>query len=533
MAAANNDSQGLKIAVAAFVSLTVILAVTSYFLYSSYSHTDARLTAETQKASTADKAARDAISQLDELEKQVGTRANAEFDAVKAEIAAQTKKVNDEIAGLSTQVNDAVTKAEAAGATSTELASAKANVQGLTNSFLGEPNKTFISSLDRLKDLLREQAMLTTALSVNYIDVKRGLEKANGVNQSKLDVASGAANESKTDLEAEHTKHAEARGTLIAKVDEYQTELAKQVTDIANLQNKMRQQEEDYSKRLALTQQTIREIREQLERKEGTLDRPDGYVTYVDHRRGEIHTNLTRSMGFKPQLTMTIFDSQSPGTPTDKPKGTIELVQVGDRDSIARIVKTNNPVDPIRVGDIVYSPVVDPYQAMRIALVGKIDINRDNKDDRADLKRMIEGAGGQVVYDLPPPDVGRKSGDLTGRIDWYVDDDREPLVQNQRREKNLTGHEQEDFLKTRSNAIRELRANGVRPMPLPRLLSELGYDYAAPIRGRAEAVDREALKQLARPRNGTPKNKAAVTPPSPPAARDDASKEETPKEEPR
>ena len=133
---------------------------------------------------------------------------------------------------------------------------------------------------------------------------------------------------------------------MLTKVDEYQTELAKQVTEIANLQTKIRQQEEDYTKRLNLAQQTIREIRDRLEREEGTLDKPDGYVTYVDHRRGEVRTNLTRSMGFRPQLTMTVFDSQSPGTPTDKPKGTVELVQVGDRDSVARIVKTNNPVRP-------------------------------------------------------------------------------------------------------------------------------------------------------------------------------------------
>ena len=43
--ASSSDSQGLKIAVAAFVSLTVILAVTSYFLYSNYSHTFEQLTA--------------------------------------------------------------------------------------------------------------------------------------------------------------------------------------------------------------------------------------------------------------------------------------------------------------------------------------------------------------------------------------------------------------------------------------------------------------------------------------------------------
>ena len=405
------------------------------------------------------------------MRKQIGTRADAEFEAVKSEIAAQTKKVSDEIASLTAQVNEAVGKAQEAGATSTELESAKATVQQLASSYLGEPNKTFISSLDRLKDLLRNQAMLTTALATNYIGAKRGLESANSVNQSKLDVATGAANENKADLEAEHTKHAQERDTLLTKVDQYQTELANQVTEIANLQTKIRQQEEDYTKRLNLAQQTIREIRERLEREEGTLDKPDGYVTYVDHRRGEVRTNLTRSMGFRPQLAMTVFDSQSPGTPTDKPKGKVELIQVGDRDSVARIVKTNNPSDPIRVGDIVYSPVVDPYQAMRIALVGKIDINRDGQDDRGDLRRMIEAAGGQVVFDLPPPDVGRKSGDLTGRIDWFVDDEREPLVQNERRQTHRDGERAgglpEDEVRHDPRAARERRpAQAARPAPV-------------------------------------------------------------------
>ena len=44
--AAANESQGLKIAVAAFIALTVILTVTSYFLYSNYSSAEARLAAD-------------------------------------------------------------------------------------------------------------------------------------------------------------------------------------------------------------------------------------------------------------------------------------------------------------------------------------------------------------------------------------------------------------------------------------------------------------------------------------------------------
>ena len=47
-------------------------------------------------------------------------------------------------------------------------------------------------------------------------------------------------------------------------------------------------------------------------------------------------------------MKLTIFDANSPGLPTDKPKGSVELIQVGDSYSIARVVKTNNAIEPIR-----------------------------------------------------------------------------------------------------------------------------------------------------------------------------------------
>ena len=102
-----------------------------------------------------------------------------------------------------------------------------------------------------------------------------------------------------------------------------------------------------------------------------------------------------------------------------------------------------------------------------------------------DLRRMIEAAGGQVVFDLPPPDVGRKSGDLTGRIDWFVDDEREPLVQNERRETTATGNEMEAFLKTRSDTIRELHqrrpAQAARSAPVGS--SAMTTPPRSPVRG--------------------------------------------------
>src|SRR5262249_30226136 len=157
----------------------------------------------------------------------------------------------------------------------------------------------------------------------------------------------------------------------------------------------------------------------------------------------------------------------SPGIPTEKPKGTIELTKVGEQFSVARIIKTMSPIDPIRAGDIVYSPAWSPNLPMRFALVGKMDVNRDGRDDREELKRMIQEAGGVVDFDLPPMDVGRETGKLTPRIDWYVIDDRIPF-------REVYGKKLSDqslMLQTKmeqrmGEVIKEARLDGIRPMPI-------------------------------------------------------------------
>jgi hypothetical protein len=522
--AAANESQGLKIAVAVFVTLTVLLAVSTYFSYTAYSAADAKLTAAEGKASTAGKAASDALNQFDGLRKEIGARAE-DPDAIKTEIKNEYKKIDDEINTLAAQVNDVVTKAQAAGAQGPELEDAKAKVQQISAAYRSEPNKTYISALARMTDLLKNLAMLNTQVSLNYVDVKRNLEGANGVNAQKLAVESKAFSDSKKDLNEEHTKHESERQTILARIDQYQSENQKMQAEIANLTAKIRKSEEDYTKNLALAQQTIREYRDRLERTETVLERPDGQITFVDYGRGEVHSNLTQSTGARPQMKFSIFDAASPGLPTDKPKGTIELLQVGDRESIARIIKTNSNADPIRVGDHVYSAAWSPNEPMRFALIGKIDINRDGRDDRADLKRMIEAAGGIVDYDLPPPDAGKETGKLSGRDAWYVIDDPKtrPPFRESYGKSGITEAENTEFLKKQTEAVREARLNGVRPMELGRLLPYLGYDFMSPVRGRAEAVDTGALKHLLMPRQDA--NKKAEQP----KAEDAAPKAEAPK----
>jgi hypothetical protein len=501
--AAANESQGLKIAVAAFITLTVILLVTSYFLYSAYSQADAQRASAVDAESKAKAGQSAALKQYEEMRLKIGTRAE-EYDQAKEEITSSFKKIDEKLNTLTTDVNNSVAKAVTAGASGPELEETKNKIQQAINSYRGEPNKTFASSLDRLTDLMANLSLLTTEISKDYLSLRQSLEAATTVAKTQVDVQAKAATDSRADLEAEHKKHEEERGTLLTKVDQLQTDSDKKSTEIASLTTKIKQLEEDFTRRNELQTSIIRELRDLNEQKETILDRPDGYVTYVDYERREALVNVTSRQGARPQQKLTIFDAASPGIPTEKPKGTIMLTKVGAQFSVAQIVKQNDPIDPIRVGDIVYSPAWSPNVPMRFALVGKMDVNRDD--------RMIQEAGGVVDYDLPPAEVGKETGTLSPRIDWYIIDKRTPLRQvfNEKSAENETRKAALD--KKMGEVIKEARANGIRPMLIERLLAYLGYDMNAPVVGRAEGIDNNAMRRLTGTRRPSqPATKAAGT----------------------
>ena len=104
---------------------------------------------------------------------------------------------------------------------------------------------------------------------------------------------------------------------------------------------------------------------------------------------------------------------------------------------------------------------------------------------------MIQEAGGIVDFDLPPPDVGKETGKLSPRIDWYVIDDRMPLREVYPAADTDADAEERGPAEASAwvEVIKEARLDGIRPMPIERLLSFLGYDINTPVVGRAEAVN--------------------------------------------
>ena len=105
--AAANESQGLKIAVAAFIALTVILTVTCYFLY--YGVLRGRRQADIGQRRLAAKVQGPslALNQYEDVQRQ-GRHQGQEYDQAKEEISAHFKKIDQRLDAMINAVNTAV-----------------------------------------------------------------------------------------------------------------------------------------------------------------------------------------------------------------------------------------------------------------------------------------------------------------------------------------------------------------------------------------------------------------------------------------
>jgi RNA polymerase sigma factor (sigma-70 family) len=253
----------------------------------------------------------------------------------------------------------------------------------------------------------------------------------------------------------------------------------------------------------AKTLQTEAQDRHKVEapREKKGSNRAEGSVTFVDDQAKVVLVSLSRSMGVRAPMVMTVIDARSLGFPREKAKASIEITSAGENFSHARIIKTNDPADPIRAGDIVFSPFWSPERPTRFALLGMMELDGDSNDDRSELNRMIKDSGGIVAFDLPPLGLGKETGELSPRIDWYVKDDRVSLPRDPQAKmgKRMRGIIKLDF--RLGEATLEAHRHGIRPMTIERLLAYLGHDLNSPLPGAKD--DRVNSEQTPKKAAGT------------------------------
>ncbi len=186
--AAANENQGLKIAVASFVTLTVVLAVTTYFGFSQASENAAKLADAQSKANTANQAADQATRQLEELQRIAGYDKYEEFETLKAAVQKDQQAFVDSLNQMNQAVATTLNEYRTAGGDAQKVESL-GNAAGQTiNQIIQDPNGTFKSTRERMALLVDNMTQLTTALVLDNGDLHTSL---NAVNQENRAATSG------------------------------------------------------------------------------------------------------------------------------------------------------------------------------------------------------------------------------------------------------------------------------------------------------------------------------------------------------
>jgi hypothetical protein len=180
----SSESQGLKIAVSSLITLTVILGVACYFLFAELSSVRARLAAARDHQVKAEHSARLALTQYDEMRRLVGTKAE-EPDASIKEIIAELKRIEERSDKAINEIHAAVETAKQNGAQGAELEEAERQVQQILAAYHSDPNKSLMSSLDRLAEVLAKLSVVTSQLSLKHVGVTKQLEGDKGSAKGK------------------------------------------------------------------------------------------------------------------------------------------------------------------------------------------------------------------------------------------------------------------------------------------------------------------------------------------------------------
>jgi len=141
-----------------------------------------------------------------------------------------------------------------------------------------------------------------------------------------------------------------------------------------------------------------------------------GELIYVDPLGKQGNINLGKKDFLTRGITFSVYE---PNNLTEYGmKGTIEVLSVTEDREAEVIIYNNDEADPIKVGDVIYTPTWAPGFEEHFAIAGFVDIDGDNASDLDEVIRLIRQNGG--VVDAWQKVDGKMEGKITSETSWLV-----------------------------------------------------------------------------------------------------------------
>lgn len=184
-----------------------------------------------------------------------------------------------------------------------------------------------------------------------------------------------------------------------------------------------------------------------------------GELVYVDPLGKQGNINLGKKDFLSRGITFSVYE---PNNMTEYGlKGTIEVLSVTEDREAEVIIYNKDDTDPIKVGDVIYTPTWAPGFVEHFAIAGFVDIDGDNVSDLEEVIRLIRQNGGTV--DAFQKVDGKMEGKITSETSWLV-------LGKKPDEKSSQA-----WLTTYTNMTRQADEYGTKVQQIKDLLRKMGY----------------------------------------------------------
>lgn len=378
-------STGMKVALIVFVVLTVASLTFTVIMYTQQADLQAAAASANQRIRTKDTELQEMRTQISELGRQF----------LGADVEDATKLREGVVSQLRPITSDQLVKK----ANITEDSSVATVLQGLYKLYT-----TTATELDRVKAEL--DARTRELAEVNARAEARAKEFAETTQQLQERYAA-LEQQSQANQQAWNQQVEELKARLEGASASASSSLAAE----RQLRQKLEQQ-------LAQQNQRIAELNEKLARFQPGTDKfslsaiADGRVIRAIAGEGIVYISLGRRDRVQPGMPFSVY-SRSASSPDQKEKATIEVINVFDTTSEARVL-SSTPNNPVIEGDIIANVVFDPSRQYNFVVAGDFDLNFDGEIDTPG------GVGGRDVIQMIQKWGGRVSQTVDSSVDFVV-----------------------------------------------------------------------------------------------------------------
>lgn len=317
-----------------------------------------------------------------------------------------------------------------------------------------------------------------------------------------------AQKKAENDLQAERQKASDERDRLNKEKNDAIAQFAKNIAEKDALITQAESRIRDLTTLTNDQQQTIEEqALEIAQLRNDDFAAPQGRIVRTSNGGTDVWINLGSKDGLRVGTPFSVIDESALNTSEAVPKAQLRITQlVGGDGHLARGKIDNYDYRrPVVTGDKVYSPAWRPGRVVGFALVGKMDMNGDSRDDAQQVMELIKTAGGKVDAVLDAKGNRDDSGGGMTPSTAYVVLGTD-LSLNANGGADLLA-EQQTRVENYKAFIAEAKQNGITQISLDKLLGYLkteASDRTIPLGDRMRAQDFPAKTTTRRPPSAGP-----------------------------